>query len=82
MKRLYKKPVSDWQNEDIYTGLHGISGKNRERLKSIAQSLILVQNHLGIPLSDSVSQKISEQSTKESFSDAGKTDSSLWKECL
>jgi len=42
----------------IYSGLNSISDKGREQLKNIAQSLIVLQNHPGTPIPDSISHEI------------------------
>jgi len=49
----------------IYSGLNSISGKGRERLKNIAQSLIAMQNRLGTPIPDNISHEIMKDSTME-----------------
>jgi hypothetical protein len=49
----------------IYSGLGNISGKGREQLKNIAQSLIAIQSRQGAPVPDSIGREIMRGSTKE-----------------
>ncbi|MDR2943188.1 MAG: hypothetical protein LBV17_11415 [Treponema sp.] len=49
----------------IYSGLDSISGKGREYLKKIAQSLIAIQNRPGTPVPDSICREIMLNSANE-----------------
>jgi hypothetical protein len=49
----------------IYSGLNSISDKGREQLKNIAQSLVVIQNHPGTPVPDSISRGIARDSINE-----------------
>jgi len=42
----------------IYSGLSSISGKGRDYLKNMAQTLIAIQNRPGTPVPDSISKEI------------------------
>jgi len=42
----------------IYSGLGSISDNGRKRLKNIAQSLIVMQNHPGMPIPDRICREI------------------------
>jgi hypothetical protein len=42
----------------IYSGLDSISNKGRERLKKIAESLVVMQNRPGTPIPDSICREI------------------------
>jgi hypothetical protein len=57
--RLPEIIIQDRENTAlIYSGLGSISGKGREYLKNVAQSLIALQNRPGSPLPDSISREI------------------------
>jgi hypothetical protein len=49
----------------IYSGLGSISGKWREHLKNIAQSLIAIQDRPGTPIPDSICREIMRNPTNE-----------------
>jgi hypothetical protein len=42
----------------IYAGLGQISGKGRETLKQLAQSLVLAQNNPGYPVPEGIGEQI------------------------
>ena len=46
----------------IYSGLDSISSEGREQLKSLAQSLVEIQNHPGVSVSDNIYRNISLES--------------------
>ena len=49
----------------IYSGLGSISGEGRKYLKTIAQSLVAIQNRPGVPLPDSICKEIVQNQTDE-----------------
>ena len=49
----------------IYSGLCDISKNGRKYLKTIAKSLISIQNHPGLPIPDRICQKIIQEQTDE-----------------
>jgi hypothetical protein len=51
----------------IYSGLNSISGKGRERLKNIAESLVAIQNRPGTSIPDSICREIMRNPTNEMF---------------
>jgi len=57
--------ISDENLSFIYSGLNSISGKGREHLKNIAQSLIVLQNRPGVPVPDNISHEIMRNPTME-----------------
>jgi len=63
---LLNYQVFDMENLSlIYFGLNSISGKGREHLKNIAQSLIAIQNRPGTPVPDSICRDIMRNPTNE-----------------
>jgi len=64
--RISKNYVQERDNISlIYSGLNSISEKGRKQLKSIAQSLIAIQNHPGTPVPDSICREIIRDSTND-----------------
>jgi hypothetical protein len=51
----------------IYSGLNSIGGKERKRLKNIAESLVAIQNRPGTPIPDSICKEIMRNPTNELF---------------
>jgi hypothetical protein len=60
----------DGQNVNfVYSGLSSISDKGRKHMKTIAQSLVAIQNHPGLPIPDNICHEIIGNPKNEPYSE-------------